>query len=148
MRSGLPGGGWLRVSPRILSEYDNKCTDRLYSNPVGLGSTVYVGEKWGFYTNVSWYLPAGYSREASGTRDSGYFEKFRFGNNLIIGAGWFPLKSEKAGLILGGGLHTDFAYFNRYPSLSDPNITFFELCSGRGYTGITMSVKMSHFILD
>lgn len=101
----------------------------------GIGSTVYVGDKWGFYTNATWYLPVGYSRVETGTKNSGYFENFRFGNTSITGAGWFPFQNEKAGILLGGGLHADFAYYNIYPALNDSNTTFFELGLGLGIHG-------------
>ena len=78
-------------------------------------------------TAVTWYIPIGFQRfTADGNETAGTFSNFRFGNDAIIGWGWAPNRGKDAGILLGGGLHTDFAYFYRYPALNDLHTTFFD----------------------
>jgi hypothetical protein len=103
---------------------------------VGAGSTGFIGGKQGLYTVVTWNIPIGYRRfTADGNTTSGTFSNFRFGNDAIIGWGWAPNRGGKAGILLGGGLHTNFAYFYTYPALNDPHTTFLELGIGAGFHG-------------
>ncbi len=96
----------------------------------GLGSTQFMqgSGKAGFYNSTLLFFPEKLIRNPGSSAE---VKEFRIGLNTISGIGAF-LGSGRFGILLGGGLHTDFAFFNKYPGTSDSNYFFFNIGLGGG----------------
>ncbi len=100
----------------------------------GLGSVQFIshGSKpIGLYNSTLLFFLEQLVRTDSGSSTSYDFKEFRLGLNNIVGFG-ANFGTGRLGFLIGGGLHTDFVYINKYPNTSDSNYFFLNLGLGGG----------------